>query len=102
MNTRNPSPAKYGESLTLKNPAYSYFPQELIELHQEIHKHPTLLQLLHDQEDKDVYIQLAEIATYCRVLVDGDYTYEDMLGLCTLLTRKLQSARTLLILPSTK
>lgn len=75
------------------------FPEELTELHKEIQYHFSLLELLHDQPDKDVYIQILEIATYCKVLVSGEYTYDDMLKLCETLTKKLKNMRTPIVLP---
>ena len=96
---RGPEQAKYGESLNLKNPAYDYFPEELIALRREIQHHPPLLKLLAEQEDKDVYIQILEIAAYCKILVAGEYTRDDMLNLCEMLTKKLMSMRTIIALP---
>lgn len=93
--------AKYGESLDLKNPAYEYFPQDLIDLRLEIQKHPPLLALLANQADKDVYIQILEIAAYCKILVAGTYTQDDMLNLCKMLTEKLMSMRTIVVIPPT-
>jgi len=75
------------------------FPEALTELHKEIQHHPPLLVLLHDQPDKDVYIQILEIAAYCKILVSGEYTNDDMLKLCETLTKKLRSMRTLIVLP---
>jgi hypothetical protein len=99
--TRGPEQAKYGESLNLKNPAYDYFPEELIALRREIQEHPPLLKILAEQEDKDVYIQILEIAAYCKILVAGEYTRDDMLNLCEMLTKKLMSMRTIIALPPT-
>lgn len=96
---RGPEHAKYGESLNLKNPAYDYFPEELIALRREIQEHPSLLKILAEQEDKDVYIQILEIAAYCKILVAGEYTRDDMLNLCKMLTKKLMSMRTIIALP---
>lgn len=96
---RGPEQAKYGESLNLKNPAYDYFPEELIALRREIQEHPPLLKILAEQEDKDVYIQILEIAAYCKILVSGEYTRDDMLNLCEMLTKKLMSMRTIIALP---
>jgi mannose/fructose/N-acetylgalactosamine-specific phosphotransferase system component IIB len=89
------------KTLDLRNPAFTIFPEELIALRQEIQKHPLLLELLHDQENKDVYIQIAEIATYCNIILDGDYTQQDVLGICKACTQALMSKRTLVILPFT-
>jgi hypothetical protein len=98
---RGSEQAKYGESLNLKNPAYDYFPQELIDLRLEIQKHPPLLKVMAEQEDKDVYIQILEIAAYCKILVAGEYTKDDMLELCKMLTQKLMSMRTIIVIPPT-
>ncbi len=99
--SRNPPQAKPGDTLNLKNPAFDYFPEELIDLRREIQNHPPLLKLLAEQEDKDVYIQILEIAAYCKILVAGEYTRDDMLNLCKMLTQKLMSMRTLVIIPPT-
>lgn len=88
-----------GKTLDLKNPSFDYFPQELIDLRIEVQKHPPLLKLLHEQEDKDVYIQILEIATYCKILVTGEYTRDDMLNLCKMLTEKLMGMRTIIVIP---
>lgn len=95
---KTPQP-KYGETLDIRNPAYEYFPQELIDLRLEIQKHPPLLKVMAEQEDKDVYIQILEIAAYCKILVAGEYTRDDMLNLCKMLTQKLMSMRTIVVIP---
>lgn len=97
--SRTAPQAVYGEALNLKRPVFDYFPQELIDLRIEISKHPDLLKILAEQEDKDVYIQILEIAAYCKILVIGEYTRDDMLNLCTMLTQKLMSMRTIIVLP---
>lgn len=61
---------------------YEMFPEELIQLRIEINNHPDLLVILAGQADKDVYIQIAEIAAYCGIVLDGDYTRDDIIGLC--------------------
>lgn len=98
---RGPEQAKYGETLNLKNPVFELFPEELCALRIEVQKHPPLLFILANQADKDVYIQIMEIATYCNILVAGEYTKDDMLNLCTMLTQKLMSMRTLIVIPPT-
>ena len=75
------------------------FPQEVLDLHTEVRKHPDLMQKLHDQENKDVYIQILEIATHCEIAVAGTYTHADMLKLCKMLTEKLYSMRSILVVP---
>ena len=81
--------------LEIQNLAIEMFPPELTDLRIEIQKHPALLVVLAAQAEKDVYIQLMEIATYCDILVLGDYTMEDMLGLCKKMTEELVKIRTI-------
>lgn len=75
------------------------FPQQMLDLHTEVRKHPALMQLLHDQENKDVYIQLMEIAAYCEIVVIGTFTHQDILDIVEKCTRKLFSMRTSVIIP---
>jgi hypothetical protein len=39
-------------------------------------------------------VQLADIALFCGVVLEGDYTKEEVLKLCTILTKKLYERRT--------
>ena len=77
---------------------YEMFPEELIQLRIEIDHHPDLLAILHAQSDKDVYIQICEIAAYCEIVVDGTYTRDDIIRLCKICLDKLVSKRTLIVL----
>jgi hypothetical protein len=79
--------------------ALEMFPNQIIDLHTEVRKHPRLMQILHDQDNKDVYIQLLEIATYCDILAVGDFTRDQILDLCVQMTRKLYSMRSSIIIP---
>jgi hypothetical protein len=76
-----------------------FFPQQMLDLHREIQHHPPLLKLLHDQDNKDVYIQLMEIATYCEIVVIGTFTHQDILDLASKCTSKLYAMRTSIIIP---
>lgn len=87
-------PAESGKIGTL---SVEMFPEELIALHQEVMHHPSLLVLLAGQADKDIYIQICEIAAYCGIIVHGDYTGEDMLELCTKLIEHLQKKRIIVV-----
>ena len=77
------------------------FPQQVLDLHTEVRKHPDLMRILHDQENKDVYIQILEVATHCEIAVTGTYTHQDILDLCAMLTKKLYSMRSIIVLPLT-
>lgn len=80
----------------------SYFPTETIALQQEVMKHPKLVKKLESAGvmEQDISSKLAIIATHCNVVVDGDYTVDDIIGLCGHLTEKLQEMRTILVLPT--
>lgn len=70
------------------------FPTQITDLHTEVRKHPVLMKLLAEQENKDVYIQLLEIASYCGIVVSGDYTQAQILALCEEMTKHLYVRRT--------
>jgi hypothetical protein len=76
---------------------YQYFDPALIELRREITHHPDLQVILVAQESTDIYIHICEIAAYCGIVLDGTYTQEDVLELCTKMTEKLIAKRTLVI-----
>jgi hypothetical protein len=73
------------------------FPEELIALNEEIAHHPILLARLQEQTDPDIYIRINEIAAYCGILLDGMYTRDEVIKLCTLLREKLFKSRTIVI-----
>lgn len=79
--------------------AIELFPQEILDLHTEVRKHPELLQKLYDQDNKDVYIQLLEIATHLNIYVEGTFTRDDILALCKMLTAKLYERRSIIVMP---
>ena len=76
-----------------------FFPEPLNQLRQEIDHHPDLLTILSIQSDKDVYIQISEIAAYCDIVLDGTYTRDDIVQLCELCVKRLQAKRTIMVLP---
>jgi hypothetical protein len=69
------------------------FPDELIALNEEIRNHPDLLVILATQQDKDVYVQIAEISAWCGVILDASYTRDDIIKLCGTLTDILRKKR---------
>lgn len=78
----------------------TYFEPELLALQEEIINpaHTPLQLLLNKQAGQDLYVILAEVATYCGIILDGMYTNADMLKLCDVLTRKLYEKRTSIVL----
>jgi len=73
-------------------------PMELIELNVEISHHPKLIQQLNEllllTPNAGFEEKLAEIATYCNILLDGLYDETDIKGIATLCTKRLQEMRT--------
>jgi hypothetical protein len=88
-----------GPKLELKNPVFELMEPQLIALNAEVPQHPDLMERLAQQKDKDLYIQINEIAAFLGILLDGQYTYQDILNLCELMTKKLYERRTQIILP---
>lgn len=89
----NPS-FRPSEKLELKNPKFELYEQELQDLNREVMFHPDLQKILQGQEEKDLYVQIADIAAFCEIVLEGDYTKEDILKLCVVLTKHLYSRRT--------
>jgi hypothetical protein len=72
---------------------HHYFEPELLELRAEINYHPDLLVILQAQQNMDIYIQLCEISAFCGMVLDGDYTKQDILAVCKKCTDTLRSRR---------
>lgn len=87
---------------SLSNPKLKleFFPESLQALTQEIYSHPKLLLILHNQPDKDVYMQLCEIAAYCDIVLEGDYSRDAVVKLAEKLTWELKKKNSILILPN--
>lgn len=78
---------------------HEYFETELIELRKEIEHHPDLMVILSAQENPDIYVHIAEIAAYCKVLLDGTYSKEDILAICDECTKRLKQQREIIVKP---
>lgn len=78
----------------------TYFEPELLALQEEVANpaHTPLQLLLGKVAHQELYMVLAEVATYCGIILDGMYTNADIIKLCEVLTRKLYEKRTSLIL----
>jgi len=74
-----------------------YFPEIFIELNKEIGYHPELLSLLAKHTNGEFELILAEIAAYCKVEVDGEFTQEDLEKLAELCLKILHKKRTILL-----
>lgn len=77
------------------------FPPAILALQQEVLHHPTLLKLLENHPSSEFEVRFAEIAAYCNVLMDDEYTEEDFCRIAEILIQKLRSKRISIILPPT-
>jgi hypothetical protein len=67
------------------------FPQEYIDLNKELatQNHPKIQAIVAGYPPEEIDIKLAQIAAYCEVMLDGDYTLESRIQLCKVLKDKL-------------
>lgn len=70
---------------------FELFPQEMIDLQKELATpyHPDLCNILAGYPAEETDIKFAQIASYCGVMLDGIYTFEDKVKLAKILTEKL-------------
>lgn len=80
-------------------PSLVFFPESFIALNQEVGNHPELCARLAKHPSQELEIRLAEIATYCDIILDGYYTQEDLERLADILVRKLKDKNSIIILP---
>ena len=74
---------------------HEYFPEEWIELQKELASglHPKLETILAECAPEDTDLKLAHIASYCEVMLDGEYSFEQRTELCEILRKKLVDKR---------
>lgn len=72
-----------------------YFPEEYIQLQRELATglHTRIVDIISQYPADEIDIKLAQIAAYCEIGLNGEYTLEDRRGLCVLLTEKLKLKR---------
>ena len=71
----------------------SYFSTARVALQTECNRHPVLIAQLMEMNDPDWAEQLAEIAAYCNVAMDGLYSQEDLEILYPQLTKRMVDTR---------
>ena len=77
---------------------YEFFPEEVMQLQEEIQRHQALLiQLCQLPANSDFTDKLGTVAAFCGVLLDGMYDNDSLLKLCDILRKKLVEARVELI-----
>lgn len=77
----------------MANDLFDMWPQEYIDLAKEVQYH----QIPGVNPQKDIYENVANIAAYCEVILDGIYSPEDFKKICSNLTEKLHKSRILIL-----
>ena len=78
---------------------FQMFGEHKIALGREVHNHPEVIELLQKHQADDFELMLAEIAAYCEVILEGEYTEYDIEQICKILTQKLVTKRLGIIFP---
>ena len=76
------------------------FPEEWIALAREVENHPALIELLQKHLQKEFEVILAEICTYCEIVLDGIYDKDDISNICNVCTARLIKKRGAIMLLS--
>jgi len=78
---------------------YQMFSEARIQLVKEVNKNPPLVYILQKMGGEPSWEeQLAEIAAYCFIVVDGAYTPDDLEGLYEMLIKSLRE-KSVIVLP---
>ena len=77
---------------------YVYFHQELLQLQEEVAKHPELMLGLSTLHNPDIGESLATVAHYLGIPVDETMNQAQLLAFADTLTRKLYEERTGLVI----
>ena len=77
-----------------------FFSESRIDLQKEIPNHPELVSRLQNHPAGEFEVRLAEIASYVGLVLDGDYTPEDLDNICEICRHKLWKKRSPIILSS--
>ena len=78
---------------------HEMFPPVIIELQAEIQMHPELLTvMLQLPKDSPIELKMAEVATYCDMVLDGIYSEDDILYLAGVMINKMRGKRGELVL----
>jgi len=77
---------------------YEMFSEARIELVKEVRRHEPLVYLLKNLGIEASWEdQLAEIAAYCFIVVDGNYTPDDLEGMYDMLIKSLRKKSTIIL-----
>lgn len=82
----------------MKTIRLEFFPESRVALDREIKKHPELQELLDNHPADQFELRLTEVATYCGVILHGEYSQKDFDSICDRLRKVLIKKRTGLFL----
>lgn len=71
-----------------------YFPTELIDLQEELSKHPPAMEHMAKCDSKYMEDRLAHLCTYCGIVVDDQFDVDEICDLAKMITNKLYQMRT--------
>lgn len=79
-----------------------YFSDARLELQKELahQDHEELWHLVSNHPPQEFELRLAEIATYCELILDDYYSQEDLDKICDILTKRLRDKRGALVVVS--
>lgn len=80
-----------------KGPVLEFFSPAKIALIREVKNHPDLVELLATEQPEEFEDQVAMIAGYLKILVDGMYTMEELDRLCDICWRQLVAKRKIIL-----
>lgn len=80
-------------SATIDNRKLEFFPQSFMDLQRELPNHPELVEHLQNHPADELELRLAEIASYCGVVLDGSYLPEELHKLAEILVKRLIAGR---------
>lgn len=82
--------------LDLKNAKVIMDPPQLAALRKELQHHPKLTKRLGNQMD-DLPTTIGVIAAEVDLAMDGDYSFQDLMGACDEITKRLYDSRTTVV-----
>lgn len=74
-----------------------WVPAEMVDLQDELSKHPDMLQKLRAEGHETFSEAIGSVAAELGIVLDGAYSEEDIKGLCRTLTQKLRARRSPII-----
>lgn len=85
-------------SNVVNHPNLHFFPNWLIDLSLEVHKHHKELLIKHQLEGDDFTVVLAKLAAEVNIAVDGMFDEKGMEGLAREILARLQARRTIQVI----